>query len=237
MSSKCPYVTNRAPPSKSLPILAASTNPAAKSSPYYVDPATMSPLQRHCAFFDRDGDGLILPWETFAGMRAIGYGLVAALTGTFLVHFFFSWWTLDSWIPDPFFAIVLRNVHRLKHGSDMQVYGHDGQIRGNPVQEEMTRPEDARASEAQGPMASSLVSLRSFDVDHKGGLNLADIVGMTQWSWDRLDFFGWWASKFEWLFLWLLCQQGGIVPWNDVDEQYDGGLFHRLERERMGYRE
>ncbi|RZC61477.1 hypothetical protein C5167_023243 [Papaver somniferum] len=40
-------------------------------------------LQKHVAFFDRNKDGVIYPWETFQGFRAIGCGIglstVAAL--------------------------------------------------------------------------------------------------------------------------------------------------------------
>ncbi|KAJ0726963.1 putative plant seed peroxygenase [Helianthus annuus] len=33
-------------------------------------------LQKHVEFFDRNNDGVIYPWETFQGFRAIGCGIL-----------------------------------------------------------------------------------------------------------------------------------------------------------------
>lgn len=184
-------------------------------SPYYVDPSTMTPLQKHCAFFDRNGDGLIMPWETFTSMRILGYNIILAALATALVHFFFSYWTLDSWIPDPFFAIAIKNVHRLKHGSDMAVYDHEGNL-------------------VPGSMdPGHRLSLMRWDTDRKGGLSLGDIIFMTQRRWNLWDWFGWWAVKIEWIFLWILRQRHGVVKWDDVFSQYDDTLFRQIEQERM----
>ena len=182
----------------------------AKMSPYYVDPAGMTLLQKHCAFFDRNGDGLIMPWETYVGMRILGYNVILALFGTIVAHLFFSYWTLDNWVPDPFFAIVLRNVDRLKHGSDTGIYQHDGTVQPN-IQE-------------------ACLTLFKWDGEQKGGLTLTDLICMTQRRWDVMDFFGWWAAKIEWFYLWVLCQKNGVVSWDDIAAQYDGSLFAGLSK-------
>lgn len=58
---------------------------------------------------------------------------------------------------------------------------------------------------------------------------------MTQRKWDIMDFFGWFATKIWWSLLWILCQHDGVVSWSDIRDQYDGSLFERIERERMGF--
>lgn len=35
--------------------------------------------------------------------------------------------TLNSWLPDPFFRLYIKNMHRAKHGSDSEVYTKTGE--------------------------------------------------------------------------------------------------------------
>lgn len=92
-------------------------------------PEGITPLQRHCAYFDRNGDNILTPWDTWVAFRELGYGLLLSTLGTFLVHVFFSYPTLDTWVPDPFFSIHLKNIHRCIHGSDSGSYNNLGKLK------------------------------------------------------------------------------------------------------------
>ncbi|KAE9595413.1 hypothetical protein Lal_00031228 [Lupinus albus] len=43
-------------------------------------------LQKHVTFFDRNHDGLIYPWETFQGFRAIGCGFLLSTVAAVLIN-------------------------------------------------------------------------------------------------------------------------------------------------------
>ncbi|XP_040860851.1 probable peroxygenase 4 [Glycine max] len=48
-------------------------------------PHDQNVLQKHVAFFDRNHDGIIYPWETFQGFRAIGCGyLLSSVAAIFI---------------------------------------------------------------------------------------------------------------------------------------------------------
>lgn len=83
-------------------------------------------LQQHCAFFDPSGSGVLWPHNTFVGFYRLGFGILLSFLSVIIIHSNFSYPTLDSWIPDPFFRIYLKNIHRDKHGSDTGTYDHEG---------------------------------------------------------------------------------------------------------------
>jgi len=174
-------------------------------------PEGMTPLQRHCAFFDRNGDGILTPWDTFASFRDLGYNLLMSIWGTAIVHLFLSYPTLDTWIPDPFFSIHLNNIHRCIHGSDSGAYNNFGHLSTAPVDNFMAL----------------------FDVESKSGLNFWQGWRMMKAQRDLNDPFGWLAAFFEWGFLWVLCaDRGGVVSFEAIRGQYDGTLFYAIRDQR-----
>lgn len=85
-------------------------------------------LEKHCAFFDRDNDGVIWPLDTFLGFYALGFGLVLSVIATFIIHFSFSWISKGGLLPDPFFRFYIQNAYKCKHGSDSATYDTEGRF-------------------------------------------------------------------------------------------------------------
>lgn len=52
-------------------------------------------LQQHCAFFDRNGDGVIYPQETYQGFRALGYTPTISVLAAIVINGSFSYPTYD----------------------------------------------------------------------------------------------------------------------------------------------
>lgn len=53
-----------------------------------------------------------------AGFRRLGFGYLVSSLAVPFIHGSFSYPSNPGIIPDPFFRIWLKNVHRTKHGSD-----------------------------------------------------------------------------------------------------------------------
>lgn len=124
----------------------------------------------------------------------------------------FSYPTQDTWWPDPFFSILLKNISRCRHGSDTQAYDNQGNF----------RPERLDLLLKQIPRQPGLPNAISF----------VDGLLMTQYMRDSYDFFGFFVAKLEWLFLYLLVGQNGYILKDDIVKQYDGTLFYEIEDKR-----
>ncbi|KAB2045511.1 hypothetical protein ERO13_D01G140820v2 [Gossypium hirsutum] len=174
-----------------------------------------SVLEKHVAFFDRNHDGIVYPWETFEGFRAIGAGYLLSMTGAFLIHFALSSKTRPGKYPSPFFPIEVKNIHLAKHGSDSGVYDSDGRFVSLKFEE----------------------IFRKFARTHGNALTSGELMAMLKANREPQDYKGWIGSWTEWMTLYNLCKDNnGLLRKEIVKGVYDGSLFERMERDRKPHR-
>ncbi|MCO5571602.1 hypothetical protein L7F22_025348 [Adiantum nelumboides] len=167
-------------------------------------------LQQHVEFFDRNKDGIIYPWETFEGFRAIGFNYLISFFGMVLINGTMSYATQPSWLPSPVFSIHIRNMHKAVHGSDTGVYDNEGRF------------VPAKFEEIFAKYAKTSPDRMSWD----------ELNEMTESLKDVHDFFGWAANKLEWGITFLLLKdEEGFVSKELIRGMYDGSVFYSVEKE------
>lgn len=131
-------------------------------------------LQRHCDFWDSDGDGLIYPWDIYKGFSRLGFHCTLCVWAAVTIPMFASYNTHTSYIPHPLFAINLNNINSNRHGSSTGTFDMDGEL-------DDRRFEAIFQKYAQG---EDYLTLRN---------------AFSVWYGQRcgLDFFGWFAGAFE----------------------------------------
>ncbi|KXN88578.1 putative peroxygenase 3 [Leucoagaricus sp. SymC.cos] len=166
-----------------------------------------SDLQNHVAFFDRRGDGIIWPSDTFRGMRELHFNLFWTIVAVIIIHGGFSYVTWGSWIPDPYFRLKIRLMHRAKHGSDSESYTTTGRFdenRFNTMFDMYSQPPHDKLSFTEG-------------------------IRMIHGNMNAFDPFGWSAAIFEWwATYYLLWPEDGYLRKDDVRAVYDGSIFYRI---------
>ncbi|KAJ0039179.1 hypothetical protein Pint_22374 [Pistacia integerrima] len=171
-------------------------------------------LQRHVAFFDRNHDGIVYPWETFQGFRSIGCGIFLSTASAFLINMALSSKTLtrQGKCPNLLFPIEVKNIHKAKHGSDSGVYDSEGRF--VPLKFEEMFSKHART--------------------HHNALTSDELMAMLKTNREPKDYKGWVASYAEWKILYYLCKdKHGLLEKDTVRAVYDGSLFERMEMERQ----
>jgi peroxygenase len=177
--------------------------------------AHQSVLQQHCDFFDRDHDGILSPLDTYIGFRRLTFNIPLSILAMLIIHTFFSYPTCDSWVPDPFFRIYLKNIHKDKHGSDTGTYDHEGRF----VPQKF---EDIFAKYAEG---REYLTLQDVQRVLNGQRCIADPVG-------------WGGAVFEWAATYiLLWPEDGRMMKEDIRGIYDGSLFYKVAERGEGRRE
>ncbi|KAF5750123.1 hypothetical protein HS088_TW03G00455 [Tripterygium wilfordii] len=167
-------------------------------------------LQKHVAFFDRNHDGLIYPWETYEGFRAIGCGVLLSTVASIFINVGLSHKTRPGKFPSPLFPIEVKNIQRGKHGSDSGVYDTEGRF--VPLKFEEIFIKHART--------------------HPDALTSDELEQMLKYNREPKDYGGWIGGLTEWKILYFLCKdKKGLLHKDTIRGVYDGSLFQRMEEE------
>ncbi|KAJ0988639.1 hypothetical protein J5N97_006995 [Dioscorea zingiberensis] len=178
------------------------------------DHGNMSVLQQHVAFFDRNKDGIVYPWETYQGFRAIGCDILTSIGGGFLINLVLGYSTQPSWIPNPLLPIYIKNIHKCKHGSDSETYDTEGRFEPSKF--------DAIFSK--------------YGLTHPNALTSDELSAMLKANRNLTDFNGWILSYAEWQLLYKLGKdEKGLLHRETIRGLYDGSLFEQLEKNRTSH--
>ncbi|KZW02446.1 Caleosin-domain-containing protein [Exidia glandulosa HHB12029] len=169
-------------------------------------------LEKHCAFFDRDNDGVIWPLDTFFGFYALGFGIILSFISMVIIHGSLAYFSQDSIIPDPFFRFYINKAYKCKHGSDSMTYDTEGRFM---------------------PQKFDDIFAKYSSSSDQDFLTISDTMRMLQGNRIIVDPFGWFAAVFEWGSLWyLMWPEDRKLKREDVRAVYTGELFYRIADQR-----
>ncbi|GAV66680.1 Caleosin domain-containing protein [Cephalotus follicularis] len=168
-------------------------------------------LQKHVAFFDRNHDGLVYPWETFQGFRAIGCGLILSTVSALLINLALSKKTRPGKSFSLLFPIEVKNINKAKHGSDSGVYDSEGRFVPSKFEEIFSKHARTNGN--------------AFTSD--------ELMAMLKANREPKDYKGWVAAWTEWKILYVLCKdEHGLLHKETIRGVYDGSLFDHMEKEK-----
>ena len=198
-----PHSTSLTEPFNAMPKI----NPV-EPAPQVAGDTPLTPLQQHVAFFDRNGDGIITPFETYQGCRAIGCNRAVAAAAALFINGTMAW--PSSRRLRPTFNIRIQNIERAMHGSDTRLYDEKGHFNAAEFDTMFDR----------------------YDRDGDGFWSWSEFVQRTRAQRSVMDLFGQTATTLEFGVLYYLVGQGGKISREDLRRVYDGSLFTRLAARR-----
>ncbi|GJM86759.1 hypothetical protein PR202_ga02649 [Eleusine coracana subsp. coracana] len=173
----------------------------------------MTDLQKHAAFFDHNGDGVVSISETYDAFRSLGFGIGMSSVSAAFINGALASKTRPENATSSHLDIYIENIHKGIHGSDSGAY--DAQGRFVPEKFDAIFAKHAKTT----PNA-----LTSDEIDE-----------LLQTDRDPRDYQGWVGATSEWKILYNLAKdKEGLLRKDVARGVYDGSLFHQLVKERRG---
>ncbi|KAL8227574.1 hypothetical protein R6Q57_015158 [Mikania cordata] len=168
-------------------------------------------LQKHVKFFDRNNDGVIYPWETFQGFRAIGSGILLSSIAAVFINVALSRKTRPGQkYPNLLFPIDIANIKMAKHGSDSGVYDNHGRFVPSKFEE----------------------IFHKYARTYQDALTADELNEFIKGNREPKDYKGWIGGLTEWKLLYYLAKdKNGLLRKDTIIAVYDGSLFEKMAAE------
>ncbi|KAD7116540.1 hypothetical protein E3N88_03808 [Mikania micrantha] len=170
-------------------------------------------LQKHVAFFDRNNDGVIYPWETFQGFRAIGSGFLLSSFAAVFINVGLSGKTRPGKkCPNLLFPIHVENIKMAIHGSDSGVYDANGRFVPSKFEE----------------------IFHKYAITHPDALTADELNEFIKGNREPKDYGGWIGGLAEWKILYYLGKdKNGLLKKDTIKAVYDGSLFEKMAADKI----
>ena len=138
----------------------------------------------------------------------MGHSTLNAIIAVLLINVSLSYQTQDSWIPDPFFSIKVKNIHRCTHHCDSGIFDMQGELNEKRFKEFF---------ETFSNKSTVEFSDIKREITYPRGVALRQTLA-TIW--------GFFCGRLEWLFACeLLKNTKGNVTKEDLKKVIDGSFF------------
>nr|GEV41633.1 caleosin-related, EF-hand domain pair [Tanacetum cinerariifolium] len=203
-------------------------------------------LQKHAAFFDRNKDGVIYPWETYQGFRAIGSGILLSSVAAIFINVSLSGnrepKDYKGWIGGLVEWKFLHHIAKDNNG----VLDKDTIKAGNklpnllfPIYIENIHLAKHGSDSGVYDTHGRFVHSKFEEIFHKhahtnsGALTADELNEFVKGNREPKDYKGWIGGLVEWKFLHHIAKDNnGVLDKDTIKAVYDGSLFEKLAEQK-----